>query len=207
MFGDPVTNSKNWPIKRLSTLIKEGDSINYGVVQPGDDYDDGVPLIRAGDVVSGKIFKDNLKKIDPKIEANYKRSRLLGSEILVSCVGSIGSVMLADPSMKGFNIARAVARISPTNIINRIYLAEYLKCLRVQRYFTAELRTVSQPTLNIKQICETEILYPPIDFQIKFEKIMNVIDKERRAFNTSSHEFLSLISSLQNQAFTTGFRA
>jgi type I restriction enzyme S subunit len=206
MFGNQK-NDHGWKIKRLDQLIKSGDTINYGVVQPGDDCEDGVPLIRAGDVVNKNLVDSSLKKIDRDIEASYKRSRLKGNEILVSCVGSIGSVMLVKPTMAGYNIARAVARISPSSEINRIFLSEYLKSNKVQRYFTSELRTVSQPTLNIKQICETEIFCPPIKLQEDFEKIMLSIERNKTEFINALILQKKLISSLQNQAFTTGFNA
>jgi type I restriction enzyme S subunit len=74
----------------LASLIREDDTINYGVVQPGDDHDEGIPLVRVGDLIEGKVRHSELKRIAPAIEAAYKRSRLRGDEILVSCVGSIG---------------------------------------------------------------------------------------------------------------------
>lgn len=100
-----------WPTRQLSTLVAEGDSINYGVVQPDDDSEVGVPLVRVGDLQGGGVSHLSLKKIDPQIEGAYKRSRLKGDEILVSCVGSIGIVALTTEAENGFNVARAVARI------------------------------------------------------------------------------------------------
>lgn len=201
MFGDSIKNQKNWKMERLSSLIKSGDSINYGVIQPGSDFENGIPLIRAGDVGNSNLNLSKLKKINPAIEASYKRSRLVGDEILVSCVGLIGAVMLADKSMSGFNIARAVARISPSSNVNRIYLSEYLKTSKVQHYFINELRTVAQPTLNIKQICETEVLCPPISLQNEFEKIINKFDLIRLEYKKSIEKQMALISSLQHQSF------
>src|SRR6185437_3217663 len=88
MFGDPTQNPRGWKSKALADLVRDDDSINYGVVQPGDEYDGGVPLIRVGDLVEGCVNHSTLKRISPSIEASYKRSRLRGDEILVSCVGS-----------------------------------------------------------------------------------------------------------------------
>jgi len=201
MFGDTTKNQKNWKIEKLSSLIKENDKINYGVIQPGSDYQNGVPLVRAGDVGNSNLNLFELKNIDPAIEVNYKRSRLNGDEILVSCVGLIGAVMLANKSMRGFNIARAVARISPSSKVNRIYLSEYLKSPKVQRYFINELRTVAQPTLNIKQICETEVICPPIALQNDFEKIINQFDLVRKDYKESLSKQLTFLRSLQHQSF------
>ena len=201
LFGDPTTNRKKFPTKPLASLLRDGDTINYGVVQPGDDFDDGVPLVRVGDLIEGMVRHAALKRIAPSIEATYKRSRLRGDEILVSCVGSIGIVALADESVKGFNIARAVARIPLAETTSRIFLAAYLSTNFVQRYFTNELRTVSQPTLNIKQISETTVLLPPIELQREFARRVKAVEKLKTAQRASLAELNALFASLQYRAF------
>ena len=201
MFGDPTSNPKGFPRVQLASLIRKNDTINYGVVQPGDDTDEGVPLIRVGDLQGDEIDHVGLKRIALSIEATYKRSRLHGDEILVSCVGSIGLVLLADASLKGFNIARAVARIPLADKVDRIFVAAYLKTNFVQRYFTNELRTVSQPTLNIKQLSETLVLLPPIEQQYEFARRITAIEKLKTTQRTALAELDALFASLQHRAF------
>ena len=201
MFGDPVVNSKGWPFTRLDQLVRRDDSINYGVVQPGDALDEGVPLVRVGDVVDGNFDPAALKRIDATIEQGYKRSRLRGDEILVTCVGSIGVVALVEPSMKGFNIARAVSRIPVSEQVDRVFLASYLRTDFVQRYFTSELRTVSQPTLNIKQICETRVIQPPLDLQQTFATRIASIEALKATHRRALAALDALFASLQQRAF------
>ena len=201
MFGDPVANPKGWPFTRLDQLVRQDDSINYGVVQPGDALDGGVPLVRVGDVVDGNFDPAALKRIDAAIEQGYKRSRLRGDEILVTCVGSIGVVALVEPSMKGFNIARAVSRIPASEKVNRDFLASYLRTDYVQRYFTSELRTVSQPTLNIKQICETRVIQPPLDLQQTFATRIASIEALQATHRRALAALDALFASLQQRAF------
>jgi len=66
MFGDPQENPYQWTTATLSNLADPDDRINYGVVQPGDDYKGGIPLVRAGDLTNGHIDRSAVKKIDPK---------------------------------------------------------------------------------------------------------------------------------------------
>ena len=201
MFGDPEKNPKRWPQFELSELVRDDDGINYGVVQPGDEFEGGVPLIRVGDLFGGRVRRSGLKRIDPAIERAYVRSRLRGDEILVSCVGSIGTVALADKQMMGHNIARAVARIPLSARAHRVYIAEYLRSGPVQRYFTKELRTVSQPTLNIKQLAETEILVPPIEMQAQFAERVAAIHCTSEKLGRSKDQLDALFGSLQLRAF------
>ncbi len=201
MFGDPATNPRGFSRTQLASLVRAHDSINYGVVQPGDNLYEGVPLIRVSDLLDGKVRHATLKRIAGSIESAYKRSRLRGDEILVSCVGSVGVVTLADESLKGFNIARAVARIPLAERTERVYLAAYLKTDFVQRYFTSELRTVGQPTLNIKQLSETVVLLPPIELQRDFARRAAAVEKLKATHRASLAELDALFASLQHRAF------
>lgn len=201
MFGDPATNPKGWPTVQLSTLVSAGDSINYGVVQPGDDTEEGVPLVRVGDLQGGCVSHLDLKKIDPQIESAYKRSRLKGDEILVSCVGSIGVVALATEAENGFNIARAVARVRLGDAVERQYMAEHLRSESVQNYFRQELRTVSQPTLNIKQIAATLVMLPPKTLQTEFVRRVSAVKALTTSQLQASKKTANLFASLQKHAF------
>ncbi|MDP1598716.1 restriction endonuclease subunit S [Phenylobacterium sp.] len=186
----------------LAELVRRGDKINYGVVQPGDDFQDGVSLVRVGNIVDGDFRSGSMKQIDPKIEAQYQRSRLKGDEILVACVGSIGSVAIASPELAGANIARAVARIpSDPMKINREYLSEYLKSEACQRYFISETRTVAQPTLNIKQLSETPIPLPASGDQERFSQDVARIDALIMQSRESLKYLDALFASLQHRAF------
>jgi len=181
--------------------VRDDDTINYGVVQPGDDFDEGVPLVRVGDLLEGRVNHTSLKRIAPTVEASYKRSRLRGDEILVSCVGSVGIVAFADESVKGFNIARAVARIPLAETTGRVFMAAYLKTDFVQRYFRNELRTVSQPTLNIKQLSETLVILPPTALQDEFARRILAAEKLKTAHRASLVELDALFAALQHCAF------
>ena len=201
MFGDPTTNPNGWHRKRLDELVPADDSINYGVVQPGDDVEQGVPLVRVGDLLNGNVRHEALKRIAPEIERAYQRSRLKGDEILVSCVGTVGVVALASHRERGFNIARAVARIRVGGETDREFVAAQLGTNAVQRYFTQELRTVSQPTLNIKQIAETQMLCPPLTMQREFASRLNAVRANRARLIESSELTEAMIRSIQHRAF------
>jgi type I restriction enzyme S subunit len=202
MFGDPALNPKGWPFKPLSELVRDDDNINYGVIQPGDNVEDGVPLVRVGDMIAGRVNHAKLKRISSDIEADYKRSRLRGDEILVSCVGSVGTVVLTSEGERGFNIARAVARIRVGSSVRREFVAEYLRSQHVQNYFVQELRTVSQPTLNIKQIAETKVFMPPLSLQDVFSERLRGLQAIARRVVQSDVALANLFTSLQHRAFS-----
>jgi type I restriction enzyme, S subunit len=196
-FNDPGTNKKNWEKKLLKELVDPANKICYGVVQPGIDFPNGVPIIRISDFQGLKVNSIETKKIDPNIEKKYAKSRIKGDEILIACVGAtIGKIALADDTLKGFNIVRATARVVCGKKINRYYLAYYLSTYYVQSYFAKVTRSVSQPTLNIKHIEETPVLLPPMALQRKFESLFIKCDKIRNWLNKSLYTNEELFKSL-----------
>lgn len=202
MFGDAKANPKGWRTAQLGDIVRSEDKINYGVVQPGEDVEQGVPLVRVGDLLSGYIDPKKVKQIDPSIEANYKRSRLFGDEILIGCVGSIGTVALAHEGLRGANIARAVARVPvDPQIAMRDFIAEQIKSSAIQSYFSVETRTVAQPTLNIGLIVSAPIILPPMSEQKRFADKMSAIRDNLVTSLAHAAKADVLFASLQHRAF------
>lgn len=204
IFGELRTNPYNFPEKNIAELVPSGDRINYGVVQPGDEWQDGIPLIRVGDLAGGRVRHETLKRIDPSIERNYHRSRIRGNEILVACVGSIGAISVVSDHEIGFNIARAVSRIPIESYAMRRYIAEYLRTAHIQQYFRSQLRVVAQPTLNIRQLAETVTLIPPANLMESFTERVEQVDKLKSSNLAHLQEMVDLTASLQSRAFHGG---
>ena len=201
LFGDPVANPMGWKQVELGDLVADDDRINYGVVQPGDEHPGGRPLIRVGDFVGGELDLSGIKFIDPQIDAQYERSRLLGTELLVSCVGSIGTVCRVPLAAKGHNIARAVARVPLGPKVEREFMLFCLRSAGVQNYFTNETRTVSQPTLNIGLIKTATVTLPPLPLHQKFAAIVESIERQKTTHRAHLAELDALFAALQHRAF------
>lgn len=202
MFGDPVTNPKGWQQKELSEICDPADRVNYGVVQPGEAFPDGVPLIRVGDIDGGQLNFSSIKRIDPAIESSYGRSRLKGTELLVSCVGSIGTIAYVPEEARGYNIARAITRVPLANPENRAFVRECLRSPAVQRHFSEKTRTVSQPTLNVSFVKSAPIICPPDSLITKFCGISDAIEQRIRSLMLSAEKSTALFSALQKIAFS-----
>ena len=187
---------------QLSELVDANDRINYGVVQPGEEVDSGVFMVRVSDIRDGRVDHSRLRKVSGEISKQHARSLLKGNEILVSCVGSVGDVALVTEKEAGFNIARAVARVPISDHLLRSYVAEYLRLPVAQRYFEKELRTVSQPTLNIKQISETLVPIPERERMSEFSRRAEMVEGQASALRASAHSSETLFASLQHRAFS-----
>lgn len=97
-----------WAWITLEELGPADRACAYGVLQPGEDRESGVPFVRVGDISDGRVDIAGLKRIDPQIAAKYPRTQLEGGELLITLVGTIGRTAVAPPELKGANVARAV---------------------------------------------------------------------------------------------------
>lgn len=201
MFGDPMVNPMGWTIKPLSELIDKNDRLNYGVVQPGEATENGVPLVRSGDLYDVTPDVNKLRTVSSQVDEKHKRSRLKGNEILIACVGSIGKVGWVTEKMVGWNIARAVTRIPLSSDVNREYIYRYLQSPVIQGYFKQETRAVAQPTLNVGLIGQTPIALPPIELQNEFLVKFELITKSEKKMNDELALNTELFNSLSQKAF------
>lgn len=171
----------SWALEALGNLVDPSATISYGVLVPGPDVEDGIPFVRAQDLsLSGHAPRPN-KTIAPEVEASYARTRLKGGEILLCVVGSIGKLGIAPASWAGANIARAVARIAPIDLIASDYILLAMRSELVQRQFTEATRTLAQPTLNVSLIEAVPIPLPPLAEQhrivAKVDELMSLCDQ------------------------------
>ncbi|TAM90659.1 MAG: restriction endonuclease subunit S [Candidimonas sp.] len=149
-----------WQYLPLNTC-SEAASISYGIVQPGRHVGGGVPIIRVNNFRGTHLDFTELMRVDSGIEAKYSRTRLKGGEVLLSIVGSIGQVAIAPEEIIGFNVARAVAVISPLPHIGPEWVALCLRSPLSQYLLGSRANTTVQTTINLKDLRTLPIPIPP----------------------------------------------
>lgn len=102
---------EGWIEKPLEHAVAADCSLSYGIVQPGDEHPNGLPVVRPTDLTTRTICLDGLKRIDPKLSDNYKRTTLQGGELLLCVRGSTGTLAKAAPELIGGNVTRGIVPI------------------------------------------------------------------------------------------------
>jgi type I restriction enzyme S subunit len=176
----PSTENENqelpagWHLFSLAELVDPASPLSYGVLVPGDNVPDGIPFVRAQDLMLKDHPASPGKKIAQEIDSKYNRTRLTGGEILVCVVGSIGKIGIAPEHWSGANIARAVARLKLIPEVSTAYMLLALQSGMIQGFFKDSTRTLAQPTLNISLIEVTPIPLPPLAEQ---HRIVSKVDE------------------------------
>ncbi|MET9472516.1 restriction endonuclease subunit S [Streptomyces sp. NPDC002922] len=97
------------PLMHLTDPLRQ---IMYGIVLPGPNVADGVPIVKGGDVAANRLSLQSLNRTTREIEAGYARSRLKGGDLVIAIRGSVGEVAVVPDELTGANLTQDAARIS-----------------------------------------------------------------------------------------------
>ncbi|MFB8243689.1 restriction endonuclease subunit S [Streptomyces sp. NPDC055952] len=108
--GDSLRNGWKWT--PLTYLTDQFRRIMYGIVLPGPNVTEGVPIIKGGDVAANRLSLQTLNRTTREIEAGYARSRVKGGDIVIAIRGSVGEIAVVPNELTGANLTQDTARIS-----------------------------------------------------------------------------------------------
>lgn len=155
---------------KLGTLTNR--KIGYGIVQPGNTVANGIPVIKVNNIISGLRNVSDLDKTSIENDSKYQRTKLVGGELLISVVGTIGKTAIVPHKFAGCNLVRAVVMIDIPDPLLSLWVKYYIDSPKGQNYINQNLNTTVQPTLNVKSLVEMPI---PIFPKKAIEAIVGIL--------------------------------
>ncbi len=140
---------------KLGTLTNR--KIGYGIVQPGNSIPNGIPIIKVNNIISGLKNVKDLEKTSIENDKKYSRTKLIGGELIVSVVGTIGKTAIVPKEFAGCNLVRATAMVDIRDSLLSMWVKYYIDSPIGQSYIRENLNTTVQPTLNINSLVEMPI--------------------------------------------------
>lgn len=168
---------EGWTYKRLIDCTSN-NSISYGIVQPGSKVTQGVPMLRVNNIVSGRLDLSEVVKVSSDVEQKFSKTRLQGGEVVLTLVGSTGQCAIVPESMKGWNVARAIAVIRPSYDIGPEWLNICIQSKVCQNFLDVRANTTVQKTINLKDVRELLIPVPPIEQKQYIESCLTSLGKK-----------------------------
>jgi type I restriction enzyme S subunit len=182
-----------WETVALEKVIEPGRGISYGIVQPGPPAPKGVPIVRVSDVRNGRIATEDPLRVSPLIEAAHSRNRLAGGELLLTIVGTIGETAVVPASLAGWNTARAVAVIPVRKDVGSYWVQIALCGREVRAFIDARLNTTVQATLNLRDVAQLPIIFPPQRERDGIAHIIGTLD-DKIELNRRTNETLEAMA-------------
>lgn len=195
MFGDPIENEKGWEVKKLKDIVADDCSISYGIVQPGDGVDNGVPVVRPVDMTHTFVKRSGLKQTTKEISDSYKRTILKGNEILMCVRGTTGLVALATEDIKDCNVTRGVTPIECNADNSRLYIYHLLLTAGIQQYIANYTKGIALKQINMQDVREIPLMIPPLSLQQTFAKRIEVIEQQKQQINKTIKDLETLLAS------------
>ena len=191
-IGDPRTNPKNWPIKKLSELSTYTIGLTY---KPEDVSEDGIIVLRSGNIQESKLTLTDTVRVNCQIKESLyvKEDDILmcsrnGSAALVGKVAQIKSVN--EPMTYGAFMT-----------IIRSEYSDYLFLYFQSNAFREQVSTGKSSTMNqitqkmLDKIC---LPFPDEDTRKRLSAILHQADKSEFELRKSIESIDAVIKSLNN---------
>jgi len=198
IFGDPVTNPKEWDEFDLGEYLDFLTSGSRGWAQYYST--EGEKFLRIQNVGRNELILDDLAHVNAPDNTEAKRTRVRPGDVLLSITADLGRTAVIPESFgTGFiNQHLALLRVRE---ISPLYLSAYLASEGGQRQFRRLNREGVKAGLNFDDIRSLSILRPPLKEQQKYQRLWNYQQQHVEKHLAFSFEVDQLFNSLIQRAF------
>ncbi len=201
MFGDPVTNPKDFPVGTIRDLV---DSVNYGTSSKASEIDGEYPILRMGNITyNGDWDFTSLKYIDlaEKEKAKYLVSK---GDLLFNRTNSkelVGKTAVYEED-KPMAIAGYLIRVRPNSDGNNHYISGYLNSMHGKETLMAMCKNiVGMANINAQELQDIKILIPPKKYQDQYANIVIATKSKVKKLKQALAEADILFKALSQRAF------
>jgi type I restriction enzyme, S subunit len=167
-----------WDVVPFERLLAEGDSLSYGILQPGDHDPSGIPMLRTVDLDEhGGRSNTVILRVNRGIEAQYERTRLRGGEVLLSVMGTVGRTVVVPPEWIGWNVNRALAVVRVNGGVTAEYLGFWLRSPATQDRFAVEQIGSAQKRINLGDLRKMVVPAPGVEEQTKLCEVLSAYEQ------------------------------
>ena len=202
IFGDPVTNSKGYPIHQLSDHILFLTSGSRGWAQYYTDK--GEWFITIKNVKDCRISVDDVQCINPPKNAEAERTRLREGDLLISITADLGrtGVVTKEIAEHGaYNNQHLTCIRLDRLALDPLYAAFFMESEAGKRQFEAKNMSAVKAGLNFDSIRSLRLIVPPLALQKEFTAFVAEVDKSKLAVKQSLEKLETLKKSLMQQYF------
>ncbi|MEU0480918.1 restriction endonuclease subunit S [Streptosporangium sp. NPDC006013] len=184
---------------RLHWLVQHERPMTYGILQAGELVDGGVAYVGPSDITGEGASPelDALRTTAPEIAANYRRSVLVGGDVVVSIGPAYGKVAVVSDDLAGANLTQDTVRVAlRPELIDTRFLVWALLSSQTAEYWDYQIMGATFRRLNLGTLARTPIPLPPLEKQ---RAIADYLDRETARIDTLIEEQQRLIEMLRER--------
>ncbi|WP_299655008.1 restriction endonuclease subunit S [uncultured Jannaschia sp.] len=194
-------------VMSLADAVHPDCKLSYGIVQPGDEVEGGLPVVRPVDLKKRILSTDGLKRISPDRAEGYARTRLVGGELLLCVRGSTGEMSVASAELADANVTRGIVPIRfPDESVLPEFAYFQLRSRYAQDQIAAGTYGAALMQINIKDLRKLQFIVPSIEVQHEIisraELLYERAGSLRDLYATKLNNIADLRQSLLQKAFS-----
>ncbi|MEQ1593801.1 MAG: restriction endonuclease subunit S [Casimicrobium sp.] len=200
MFGDPATNPKGWPIRKIGELL---ESASYGTSEKSA-AEGQFPVLRMNNITrTGEIDLTDLKYMNLD-EDEYDRYLVRTGDVLFNRTNSADLVGKTAIYRHTETVAYAgyLIRLRANTENDPEYLGRFLNSAYAKRMLRGMCKSIiGMANINATEIQAMKIAQPPTSVQREFGKRVRAVEHVKARHRESLAELDTLFASLQHRAF------
>ena len=196
MFGDPVSNSLNFPLLSLPQLGEFGRGVSKHRPRNAPELLGGkYPLIQTGEVANSELYISSYE--NTYSEFGFKQSKMWKSGTLcITIAANIAkTAILAFDACFPDSVVGFVANEKTNNIFIHYWFGFFQQILEAQAPESA------QKNINLKILSELEVIVPPIELQNQFATFVEQTEKTKTTISESLQQLETLKKALMQEYF------
>lgn len=198
---------EKWMAKRLDEVVDNACKLSYGIVQPGDEYPNGLPIVRPTDLTTKTVTLNGLKRINPDLADSYRRTTLKGGELLLCVRGSTGMISVASVDLAGGNVTRGIV---PVYFDHSRISQDFGYYLMISEAVQSQIRDKTYGAalmqINIRDLRGIILSFPTLkqqaEISIKLDSLVAESQRLESIYQQKIDALDALKKSLLDQAFT-----
>lgn len=198
--------NEGWEETTLEDVAHEDCSLSYGIVQPGEEQSDGMPVVRPVDLTSKVITLAGLKRIDPSLARGYKRTELQGGELLLCVRGDTGGVAIASNELRGANVTRGIVPIRFKGALR----PDFAYYLMISPFVQGQIKEKTYGTtlmqINIGDLRKVRVTFPDGSEQVRLVKELEAMDNHSKQLEATYQQKLRELEGLKKGLLGAAFR-
>ena len=196
MFGDPVNNSYNLPVKTLLELGELGRGVSKHRPRNAPELLGGkYPLIQTGDVANADLYINEYKSTYSEI--GYKQSKMWSKNTL--CITIAANIAKTAILTFASCFPDSVVGFNANNMTNNLYIHYWFTFF--QAILEEQAPESAQKNINLKILSELKVVVPPIELQNQFADFVKQTDKSKLAIKQLLEKAETLKKALMQEYF------
>ncbi len=173
----------------------------YGIVTAGTFVQNGVKMLRGGDIVDGRINTD-LPMVSREKAVEYARTALVKDDVVIALVGYPGASAKIPEGLIGANISRAVGLLRMNGKVSAEFLVCFLNSPDGRRMVLAPSAGSAQQVVNLAALNKLQFSAPPLPEQTAIAEVLTDTDAELAALEQRREKTRALKQAMMQELLT-----